>query len=248
MEVGQAVREGGRGLDKFPGLGVTPGLCSTGLVTGEVVTVSDVTGGQEAESEAEELLARAAGGDLQARQRLLGLHRDRLRKMVAVRLDRRIAARVDPSDVVQETLAAAAAGLSDYLRRRPLPFYPWLRQIAWDRLIEVHRGHVQAAGRSVRREETELPEHSAFDLADRLAGGVTSPSLRAAREEMRGLVRNAIAHLAATDREVLVLRHLEGLQTAEIAALLHISHDAVRARHVRAIERLRQRIVHDPRE
>ena len=196
-------------------------------------------------AEVDRLLVLAAGGDDAARERLLGLHREKLRRMVAVRLDRRLAARVDASDVVQETLAEAAAGLSDYLRRRPLPFYPWLRQIAWDRLIALHRRHVHAAARSVTREEASapaLPEESAFDLADRLASGATSPSRRAARNEVRALVREAIDGLAPTDREVLVLRHLEGLETAEIAALLGISPDAVRARHVRAVEHLGRRI------
>ena len=98
------------------------------------------------------MLDRAGHGDARARQLLLERHRARLRRMVAVRLDRRVAARVDPSDLVQETLAEAAARLSDYLRRRPLPFYPWLRQIAWDRLVEAHRRHLRAGRRSVARE------------------------------------------------------------------------------------------------
>src|SRR5213593_3260301 len=99
------------------------------------------------------LIDRARGGDGAARQQLLVWHRDRLRRMITVRMDRRLAARVDPSDVVQEVLADAAQELSDYLRRRPLPFYPWLRQLAWDRLVELHRRHVRARKRSVTREE-----------------------------------------------------------------------------------------------
>jgi RNA polymerase sigma-70 factor (ECF subfamily) len=78
-----------------------------------------------------ELLRAAANGDDDARQRLLARHRTRLRQMVAVYLDRRLADRVDPSDLVQEALTDAARGLSCYLRERPLPFYPWLRQFAW---------------------------------------------------------------------------------------------------------------------
>jgi RNA polymerase sigma-70 factor (ECF subfamily) len=167
--------------------------------------------------------------------------------MIAVRLDRRIAARVDPSDVLQETLAEAAVSLSDYLRRRPLPFYPWLRQIASERLIALQRRHVLAAARSVGREERNwpgLPDESALDLAERLISRDDSPSRQAARAEARSLVRETIDQLSPTDREVLVLRHLEGLETSEIATLLGISADAVRARHVRAIEQLRRRIGH----
>src|SRR3954468_20220302 len=89
----------------------------------------------------EELLDRAGQGDGEARQRLLARHRYRLRQMITVRLDRRLAARGDPSDIVQEALADAARGLDDYLRDRPLPFYPWLRRFAWERLVEIdHRG------------------------------------------------------------------------------------------------------------
>ncbi len=138
------------------------------------------------------LIERARGGDSAARQQLLVRHRDLLRRMVAVRMDRRLAARVDPSDVVQEVLADAAQELSDYLRRRPLPFYPWLRQLAWDRLVELHRRHVRAHKRSVTREETgvlDLPDESAVQLAARLLDTGSSPSERLLREELRGRVR-----------------------------------------------------------
>ena len=76
------------------------------------------------DSSTEELLRRAGSGSRSALQLLLGGHRDRLRRMVSVRMDPRIAARVDPSDVVQEALAVASRKLPDYLRQRPLPFYP----------------------------------------------------------------------------------------------------------------------------
>ena len=82
------------------------------------------------EPDTDELIAGASRGDDRARQQLLDRHRGRLRRMVAVRLDRRLAPRIDPSDVVQETLGEAAAKLSGYLRDRPLPFYPWLRRLA----------------------------------------------------------------------------------------------------------------------
>src|SRR3954447_3666960 len=87
------------------------------------------------------LLDRAARGDAEARQQLLDRHRRRLRRMVALRFDRRLAARADPSDVVQEALADAGRKLDGYLRDRPLPFYPWLRQLAWERLVKLRRRH-----------------------------------------------------------------------------------------------------------
>src|SRR5262245_45251554 len=101
----------------------------------------------------EALLDRAGQGDALARARLLEAHQERLRRMIAARLDRRLAARLDPSDVLQETLLRAHQEMSDYLRRRPLPFYPWLRQLAWERLADHYRRHVRAQKRSVKREE-----------------------------------------------------------------------------------------------
>src|SRR4051794_34158326 len=101
----------------------------------------------------ETLLAEAAAGGADARDRLLRRHRDHLARMVACRLDRRLAARVDPSDVVQEVLVEADGKLDQYLRERPLPFYPWLRELAWERIAGLHRRHVRARKRSVLREE-----------------------------------------------------------------------------------------------
>ncbi len=72
------------------------------------------------------LLRHARDGDDAARQELLGRYRGRLERMVSVRMDRRLAARFDPSDVVQEALLAAHQKLSEYLEERPIPFYPWL--------------------------------------------------------------------------------------------------------------------------
>jgi RNA polymerase sigma-70 factor (ECF subfamily) len=190
----------------------------------------------------EQLIEQASQGDSAARQQLLVRHRDRLRRMVRVRMDRRLAARVDPSDVVQEALAAAAAKLSDYLRRRPLPFYPWLRRLAWERLVKLHRRHIRAHIRSVAREDAglpALPDESALELARRLIDPGTSPSHRLVREELRERVQAAVAKLNAVDREVLVMRYLEQLANAEIGSALGISEGAVKMRHLRALERLR---------
>jgi RNA polymerase sigma-70 factor (ECF subfamily) len=190
-------------------------------------------------ADTEHLLERVAAGDCAARDQLLQRHRRRLGNMVAVRFDPRLAARVDPSDVVQETLAEAAANLDRYLRERPLPFYPWLRQLAERRLIDLHRRHVQARRRSVTREvgPTGLPDHSALALADRLFARLSSPSAGLRRQERRDRVRAALAALSEQDREVLVLRILEALPTRETAAVLGISEVAVRSRQVRALDR-----------
>ena len=190
----------------------------------------------------DELLDRAGRGETRARQLLLERHRDRLRRMVAVRLDPRLAPRVDPSDLVQETLAEAAGRLAEYLRERPLPFYSWLRQIAWDRLVAAHRHHLHARRRSVAREvpwSVPLPDESVGRLADRLVATGTSPSRRLIRSELRERLKAALDRLPPRDREVLVMRHLEQMEIAEIAAVLGLTPGAVMTRHTRALVRLR---------
>src|SRR3954452_22702764 len=159
------------------------------------------------------LLRQTAAGDESARGRLLDRHRDRLKRMVAVRADPRLAARVDPSDVVQETLTEPAAKLARSLAARPLPFYPWLRQLALERLATLHRRHVRAGRRSVAREEARmgLSNRSAVELAERLFARQSVPGSRLQRLEVQARVRAALAALREADREVLVLRHLEGL-------------------------------------
>ena len=190
----------------------------------------------------DELLRAAEPGDGSARHRLLARHRSRLRQMVAVHLDRRLAARIDPSDVVQETLMDAARDLPDYLRERPLPFYPWLRQLARQRLDRLHRDHIRRHRRSVVREEGHgllLPDPSADALANLLKASGTSPSRQLIRDEMSRRIQDAMNRLGPNDRELLVMRHLEEMSVAEIGAVLGIGAGAVRTRHVRALARLR---------
>ncbi len=204
---------------------------------------SRVDAGTTSEAQVEALLLRAGRGDDRARDELLTRHRARLWRMVAVRLDRRVAARVDASDIVQEALAEAAGRLPDYLSQPPLPFYPWLRHIAWQHLLKCHQRHIGAQRRSVDREgrrEPALPDDSAAQLADRLVADDTSASGRVIRAEERQRLRAALALLPPRDREVLVLRHLEQLSTAEIGAVLGISAGAIMTRHTRALERLRR--------
>ena len=192
----------------------------------------------DAPPDTDELLRRTGAGDRDARGELLQRHRQRLRRMIALRIDPRLAARVDPSDVVQDVLAEADRRLDRYVHKRPLPFYPWLRQLAWDRLADQHRRHVRAGRRSVKREEGApwaLSDASAAELAQRLLAPGDSPSAGVQREEVRDRVRAALAALAEQDREVLVLRYLEELSAHEVGAVLGIAEAAAKKRALRAL-------------
>ena len=192
------------------------------------------------EEDTEYLLARVAGGDPAAGQVLLQRHRGRLAAMVRLRMDGRLVARFDPSDVVQDTLAEASRKLSNFAQTQPIPFYPWLRNMAWERLIQLHRQHFQAQRRSVRREETSfpLPEESELLLAERVAESTLGASGYAVRKEVRARVHGALAELPAVAREVVILRHLEELSFKEITTVLGISEAAVYSRYRRAVEQL----------
>jgi RNA polymerase sigma-70 factor (ECF subfamily) len=194
----------------------------------------------DATPDTEELLRRAGRGDPAATGTLFERHRGRLRRVVGVRMDRRLAARVDPSDVVQEALADAARRLPGYLRDRPVPFFVWLRRLAWDRLAALYRTHVRTARRAVAREEPPaLPGESVLELADRLLARGGGPSAALRRAERQALVRRALERLPERDREVLVLRQLEELSVVEVASVLGIGEKAVYARQLKALERLR---------
>jgi RNA polymerase sigma-70 factor (ECF subfamily) len=144
--------------------------------------------------------------------------------------------------VLQNALAKAVEEMSDYLDRRPLPFYPWLRQIAWQRIVDIHRRHLRARKRSVLREaDLMFSEESAFELADRfLKRGSTSPSAGMRRRDLCDRVRHALAQLSEKNREVLMLRYLEQMSPGEIAAILGLSEGAVSMRHARALQQLRK--------
>jgi RNA polymerase sigma-70 factor, ECF subfamily len=188
------------------------------------------------------LVEQARRGSAEARTGLMERHRARLRQMVSLRLDPRLAARVDPSDVVQEALAAAYPRLDGYLSNPPLPFYPWLRQFAWDCLLQLHRRHVKAGRRSVKREEVSTPglsNESVLKLSERLMSRGSSPSNHMIRQELRDRLQAALAKLAPGDREILVMRNLEQMPAVEIAAVLGVKEGTVRVRHLRALERLR---------
>jgi RNA polymerase sigma-70 factor, ECF subfamily len=188
------------------------------------------------------LLRSAADGDSAAIEMLLERHRGRLRRMIALRLDDRVAARVDASDIVQEALIDASRKLANYARNRPLPFYPWLHRLATERLAAVHRRHRRTKARTVTREETGAvvwPDSSAQLLVNNLLAIDTAPSHAALREEERLHMHTALHELTPVDREILMMHYLEELTFPEIAVILEIGEGAAKMRHLRALRRIR---------
>ena len=190
-------------------------------------------------------MRRAAEGDAAAWGALLVEHEDRLRRMVAFRLDRRLHGRVDPADVVQEAFLEAAEHRTDYFRDPSLPLFLWLRGVVSNKLLEVHRHHLGTRMRDAAREvpinggNRASPDSTSAALLAQLTGHLTRPSVAAARGETSVRVREALAGMEATDREVLALRHFEQLTNGEAARVLGIQERAAAKRYVRALQRLR---------
>jgi RNA polymerase sigma-70 factor, ECF subfamily len=194
-------------------------------------------------SETQKMLAQAAQGDKSALSALLSEHRDRLRRMVALRMDQRLQGRIDASDVIQEAYLEAWMRLAEYLRNPTMPFFLWLRLLTAQRLVTLHRKHLGVQMRDPAKEislyHEGLPGTSSAALAAQLLGQDTRPSEAAIRAEMKVRLQEAINSLDPLDREVLALRHFEQLSRVEIAHLLQIREAAVSKRYIRALKRLK---------
>lgn len=190
----------------------------------------------------EQLLLRLAEGHSDAFAQLFERFRARLRAMIALRIDPRLVGRTDASDIIQETFLEAQRQLPEYLESQPLEVYVWLRQLAWQKLMQAHRRHLLAKRRSISREQDlqrTLGRQSSARLADMLACGQPSPSAIVDREERRHRVLNALDELSDQDREILLLRLVEQLSIRETAEVLAIAEGTVGSRQFRALERLR---------
>ncbi len=200
-------------------------------------------GPSESRNDATRLLQQAAQGDRQAWGQLLEQHRDRLRRMIAFRLDDRLRGRLDPSDVIQEAYLDASSHLDEYLQNPTMPFALWLRFLTGQKLLELHRYHLgtqaRDAGREVSAFRGSLPEASSVVLAAHLADQLTTPSEAAIRAERQRLLQNALDRMDPLDREVLVLRHFEQLSNGEAAQVLGLDKSAASKRYSRALLRLK---------
>ena len=164
------------------------------------------------------------------------LSRERLRHW-----NPRLQGKLDPSDVVQDTMVVAHQRLGDYLRDQPVQFYPWLRGIALNQLVELYRRHVDVGKRSLDREEPMgLNDESAMLLANRLTASESSPSRQMMRVELKQRVQNALQGMPKDQREIIVMRYLEELPVKEIAIILNIAPGTVMSKHFRGLLALRR--------
>lgn len=194
-------------------------------------------------SEVQTLVEQAVQGDDDAWDQLMTDHRPRLKRMVALRMDRRLQGRIDPSDVIQESYIDAARRLPEYAKNPPMPFFLWLRFLTGQRLMEQHRRHLGAkardAGREISLYRGAFPETTSADLAAYFLGKLSTPSHAAIRIEQKIRLQEALNSLEPLDREILALRHFEQLSNGEAAKVLELDKSAASKRYTRALVRLK---------
>jgi RNA polymerase sigma-70 factor, ECF subfamily len=196
----------------------------------------------ETDADVAALIARLRAGDHSALAELFDRHREKLRRMVQLRLDSRLAGRVSASDVLQEAYIDALKRVDHYCDKPDQPFFGWLRLVVGQRLADVHREHL-AQKRNASRDVAihgGAPGAESACIAAMLLGNLTSPSHAAAKNEALVKLEAALEQMDPIDREVLALRHFEELSNAETAAILGIEPPAASKRYVRALARLKQ--------
>lgn len=174
-------------------------------------------------------------------------YRDRLRRTLTTRLNRRHRVRTDMSDILQESYIAAWQRIDHFVANPNVSFYVWLREVTLQRLIDSHRHHVTAQRRSVNLEDNFSARNSSStqNLAAHFVARLASPSQLAVHDEMIERVNATLESMSPNDREVLILRHFEELMNSEVAEVLGISVAAASNRYVRALKRLQEALVSD---
>ena len=191
----------------------------------------------------DELESRLKSGDAEALGELFALYRARLWRTVNFRLGGRLAGRVDPDDVLQESYLVAAQRIDHYRQDWSASAFLWLRMIVLQALVDVHRRHMGTQKRDAGKELPifgHYPQATSASMAIHLVGDITSPSQAAIRAESLDLVERAIARMDAIDQEILALRHFEELSNGEVAEVLNIQPKAASIRYIRALERLKE--------
>jgi RNA polymerase sigma-70 factor, ECF subfamily len=199
--------------------------------------------GDEHTRDDDDLLIRLEGGDERALSELFARHRERLRRMIRLRLDRRLQGRIDASDVLQDAYLEVALRAREYLAQPTMPPFLWLRFLTSQTLQALHRHHLKVqmrdAGQEVSLRRHAAPQANSACLAEMLLGRLTSPTRAARRAEMQLRLQELLNAMEPMDREVLALRHFEELSNSEVALVLGLSKTAASNRYIRALERLK---------
>lgn len=191
-----------------------------------------------------DLVEQLRKGDRKALAEVFMAYRERLYRMIRLRLDRRLHGRVDTSDVLQEAFLDITKRFDSYVAEPRMPVYLWLRFLTGQTLQQFHRRHLgtqmRDAGKEISLYRGALPQASSVSLAAQLLGKMTSPSQAAVRAETQLLIQEALNSMDLIDREILALRHFEELTNNETAEVLGLSKAAASNRYVRALRRLRK--------
>lgn len=190
------------------------------------------------------LVAQAVEGDTAALTVLMDRYRERLKRMVSLRMDRRLQGRVDASDIIQEALISAARRLDEYAADPPMGFFLWLRWLTGEKLLNAHRHHLGTQKRDAAQEVSiyrrAMPEACSVSIAQQLLGQLTSPTQAVVRAELQLIVQEVLNSMSPMDREILILRNFEQLTTDETAQTLDIKRSTASKRYITALKRLKQ--------
>ncbi|HEX7380146.1 MAG TPA: sigma-70 family RNA polymerase sigma factor [Pirellulales bacterium] len=194
------------------------------------------------ETNVEQLLALARGGDCAALGRLLNLYGGYLSLLARLQIGRRLQGKVDAADLVQDTFLEAHRHFGQFRGTTEAELVCWLRQILAGLLANLVRRFCGTKRRDVRleRELAQELDHSSRALDQSLIAPQSTPSQQAARREQAVLLADALQRLPDDYREVIILRHLEGLSFAEISRRMGRSVDSVKNLWARALAQLRR--------
>lgn len=192
----------------------------------------------------EELLERLRRGGQAALASELFRHRDRLRRMIEVRLDPRLVNQVDPSEVLERTFLEAASRLDEYLANPPMPLSLWFRYLTGQQIAAIHREYLGQQGGSEPPEQFSPKPEASESKVSREAGDsacLQRPiSGHRPSQDSEPLLSQLLRQLEPLDREILRLRHLEQLTNAETAGQLGLSPAVASQRYIQALDRLRE--------
>ena len=192
------------------------------------------------------LLEQARQGDREALGHLLEAQRVDLHRLAERQLDRRIAVRMDASDIIQQTFLEAHRSFQQFAGQDARQLAAWLERILDHKIAGAIRDHALLQKRNVRRDRSMDDSHGRLaSLKQQLDGGISTPSQKAIRGEQEQLLMQALSVLPNDQREAVRLRHLEGWALSDIARHLGRSPTATAGLIKRGMQALRRQLCQD---